>query len=237
MNAKNSPFSNKPLLFGVISTLVVLGSVLSYLGTQSGFGSLLSQFSGANVTHMNAAQLWQPSTTNPHRTAITTYSTRLDAVVKNILGRGTSLTATEFANYLNSLSTGINSLAKSPKYVRDTEVQKISAYLEYELIDTEMALASGNLFFDDLAILVNNTGGTSASSATKIPGKCGTLGPLQCESGAVSGNELQAGKAIWYCDGINGGQKSTQCSMVTGLPPTNIISTNTTACNVPDIVI
>lgn len=113
--------------------------------------------------------MWQPSANNPNRAAVATYSTRLDAIVISILGRGTGLSATGFTTYLKNLSTGITALAAGPKYANDAEVQKISAYLTYELTDTATALSSGNMFMDDLIVLVNNTGGVQCPNFTAPP--------------------------------------------------------------------
>jgi hypothetical protein len=169
---ENVSGQRKKIFIGIAIGFFALGGILVSLGLRP--ESLLSQFSGASVTPSTASSLWRPSTNNPNRTAIAAHSTRLDAIIVNILGRGTNLSATGFTAYLKNLSVGISDLAKSSKYASDADVQKMSAYLLFELNDTTLALSSGNIFLDDLSVLigttnsgtVSNTGGTSTTTVS-----------------------------------------------------------------------
>ncbi len=124
----------------------------------------MSQFSGTSVTPSTAASLWQPSSGNPNRALVAGYSARLDGLVRNILGRGSDLTAASFITYLGNLSTGITSLATGPKYADDAIVQKMSAYLTFELGETATALSAGGAFLDDLTRIVDGTEETATSN-------------------------------------------------------------------------
>jgi hypothetical protein len=130
----------KKILAGIVVAVIVFGGILSSFDFK--YGSLFSQFSGSTVTPSTASSLWQPSTNNPNRTAVAQYAPRLNAIIVNILARGTGLTAVGFTTYLENLNVGISALARSSKYVSDSDVQKMSAYLVYELSDTKTALST-----------------------------------------------------------------------------------------------
>ena len=84
----------------------------------------LSQFSGTDITPSNASIKWRSSPSNPHRTSMPVgYTERIDAVIVNMLARGSVLSRANYLEYLGSLHDGVVSLGNKPEYANDVGVR------------------------------------------------------------------------------------------------------------------
>ncbi len=157
MKNANKLIHGRKFLIGAIVAFVILGSGLSFLNTSSISQSLMSQFSGVGNS-------WQSSPNNPKRSTLSTnYTARIDPVIANMLSRGQVLDQTRYINYLSSISSGMKALGAEPVYASNMDIQNIIGYIDYELTDTKTKLSSGEMFFDRLKVLVDNS--VSANSA------------------------------------------------------------------------
>lgn len=141
------------------------------MGNENISKSLLSQFSGTNVTPANASNLWRPSTANPYRVKVTeSISTRLDPVITRMLARGAGLTADGYQIYLANLVEGIERIAAQSKYTSNTDVQNIVSYLSFELTDTKALMANNTNIVSEITSFFE---GNEVMSGATVSGQTG----------------------------------------------------------------
>ena len=150
-----------------LSIFLIVGVIVIASISVIDSSKLLSQFSGTNVTPINAASLWSPSSKNPNRANISAYSPRLDNVITNILSRWANLTPAAFTSYLGKLSEGITTLGRRSEYASDQTTKDIIAYLLYEINDAKTTVALGNNIFWDITSLIENTNTNTLENSTQ----------------------------------------------------------------------
>lgn len=179
---------SKKLLLTLSVFLVALGVGVAFVGNGNISQSLLSQFSGTNVTPANASSLWKPSAENPYRVKITeTVSTRIDPVITRMLARGSTLSNEGYQVYLSNLVTGIAKIAAQPNYVNNVDIQNIVSYVSYELTDAKKLLANNNNIVADIT---NFFEGNEVMDGTNISGQTGGGDPV---SASVAVSEVMNG--------------------------------------------
>lgn len=185
--------------------MVLVGVIFASSGLSG--GKLLSQFSGNGVTPATASSMWQPSVGNPNRAKVSSYSTRLDAIIVRILARGSALTATGFKAYIANLSDGIVAIGAKPEYADDQDIKNVVAYLTYELNDAKTSLSMGGAFFSDITNLVEGTGGSTGVAGGGVSGgnvvNTGSVGGstqssnTNTQASTCTNGDIQIGNQTW----------------------------------------
>lgn len=150
--------------------------------------SLLSQFSGTNITPSNASNLWRPSTGNPNRIKITeSTAARLDPVITRMLARGATLTADGYQIYLNNVVEGIGRIAAQSKYAGNTDVQNMVSYISFELTDAKTLMANNNNIVSEITNFFEGnevmSGATTTGSSSIAPSNLASIAVSEVMNG------------------------------------------------------
>lgn len=184
---------------------------------------LLSQFSGTNVTPVNAASLWSASPNNPYLNSVGTYNSRLDTVIRSTLSKGANLPSANFQTYLDKLASGIVIMGTKPEYANNQEIKNIIGYISFELADAKTAFSASNVFLSDYTNMVDGAFGTS-STGSVISGGVGGSGSTSTSVTTSSGSAPTNTILIRVKD-INGSVVTSGASVYCGDPSQNNYTT------------